>query len=56
MKSLARATLKNSKISLLIGKNSEVQPKTNTQKIPPLNLWMDWENLCPNVSFIVENR
>ena len=56
MRSLARAILKNPKISLLIGKNLEVQPKTNTQKIPTLNLWMDWEKLCPNLSFTVENR
>ena len=56
MRSLARATFKNPKISLLIGKNLEVQPKTNTQKIPTLNLWMNWENLCSNLSFTVENR
>ena len=56
MRSLARAIMKNPKISLLIGKNLEVQPKTNTQKIPTLNLWMDWEKLCPNLSFTVENR
>ena len=56
MRSLARATLKNPKMSFLIGKNLQVQPKTNTQKIPTLNLWMDWESLCPNLSFTVENR
>ena len=56
MRSLARATLKNPKIPLLIGKNLEVQPKTNTEKIPTLNLWMDWENLYPYLSFTVENR
>ena len=56
MRSLTGATFKNSKISLLIGKNLEVQPKTNTQKIPTLNLWMNWENLCSNLSFTVENR
>ena len=54
--SLARATFKNPKISLLIGKNLEVQLKTNTQKILALNLRMDWENLCPNLSFPAENR
>ena len=41
---------------LLIGKNVEVQPKTNTQKIPVLNLWMNWENSCPNLSLAVENK
>ena len=56
MRSLARATFKNPKISLLIGKNLEVQPNTNTQKIPTLNIWMNWENLCPNLSFTAENR
>ena len=25
-------------------------------KIPMLNLWMSWENLCPNLSFTVENK
>ena len=25
-------------------------------KIQILNLWMNWENLCPNLSFIVENK
>ena len=49
--SSARATFKNLRISLLIGKNWEVQPKTNTQKIPILNLWMNLENVGPNLSF-----
>ena len=49
--SSARATFKNLRISLLIGKNWEVQPKTNTQKIPILNLWMNLENVCANLSF-----
>ena len=51
LRSSARATFKNLRISLLIGKNWEVQPKTNTQKIPILNLWMNLENVCPNLSF-----
>ena len=34
----------------------EVQPKANTQKIPILNLWMNLENLCPNLSSPVENK
>ena len=52
MRSLATATFKNPIISLLIEKNLEVQPKTNTQKIPTLNIWKD---LCPYLSFTVEN-
>ena len=52
----AIATFENPTISLLIGKNLEVQPKTNTKKIPSLNLWMNWENFCPNLSFTVENK
>ena len=56
MRSLARATSKNPKISLLIEKTLEVKTKTNTQKIPTFSLWMNWENLCPNLSFTVENR
>ena len=52
----ARATFKYPKISWLIGKNLELQPNINTQKIPILNLWMNWKNLCPNLSFTVENK
>ena len=55
MKSLARATLKNPKISFLIGKNFEIQPKTNTQK-PNIESMDELENLCLNLSFNVENR
>ena len=25
-------------------------------KIQMSNLWMSWENLCPNLTFIVENK
>ena len=25
-------------------------------KISMLNLWMSWENVCPNLSFTVENK
>ena len=25
-------------------------------KIQMLNLWMSWENLCPNLNFTVENK
>ena len=56
MKNPAKATFKNPKISLLIGKNLEVQPKTNTQKIPIWNLWRNWENLYPYLRFTVENK
>ena len=55
-RSPARATFKNPKISLLIEKNLEVQPKTNTQKIPIWNLWRNWENLYPYLSFTAENK
>ena len=52
----ARATFKNPKLSLSNGKIFEVQPKISTQKIPILNLWMNWENFCPNLRFTVENK
>ena len=55
-RSPASATFKNPKISLLIEKNLEVQPKTNTQKIPIWNLWRNWENLYPYLSFTAENK
>ena len=48
-RSPARATFRNPKISLLIG-------KTNTQKIPIWNLWRNWENLYLCLSFTVENK
>ena len=47
LRSPAGAKFKNPKIYLLIGKKLEVQPKTNTQKVPILNVWMNWENLYP---------
>ena len=66
LRSPDRVTFKNLKVSLWIGnnlevslwvrKNLEVKSKTNTQKIPVLNLWMNWEKLCPNLSFTVENK
>ena len=56
LESPARATFKNPKLSLLNGKIFEVQPKTNTQKMPILNLWINWENVCPNIRFTVENK
>ena len=48
----AIATFKNSKISLLIAKNLEVQPKINAQKTSILNLWRNWEKFM----FAVENK
>ena len=54
LRSPARATFKSLKISLRIRQNLEIQPKTNTQKIPNLNLWVDWENLYHNSNFTVE--
>ena len=41
LRSPPRARFKNPKISLLIEKKLKVQPKTNTQKIPILNPWMN---------------
>ena len=49
-----RATFPKSLCKL--GKNFQVQPKTNTQKIPILNLWVNWKKLYPNFSFAVENK
>ena len=34
----------------------EVQPTTNTSKIPYFKLWNNWEKLCPNTSFTVQNK
>ena len=37
---------------LWIGKNLEIYTAPDQHfKIPMLNLWMSWENLCPNLSF-----
>ena len=33
-----------------------VQPKANTQKIRILNICINWEHLCPNLSVTVENK
>ena len=46
LKSPAGAIFKNPNISLLIGKNLEVQPNTNT-KNPNFESKDDLENLCP---------
>ena len=50
-----RATFKHLKISLLIGTKLKFQPRIDTQKIPILNLWMNWGNVCPNLSFPFQN-
>ena len=55
LRSPARARLKNPKISLLIRKDQR-QPRINTQKITILDLWINWQNVCPNLSFTVENK
>ena len=42
---------------LWIGKNLEIYTAPEQHvKIPMLNLWMSWENLCPNLSYTVENK
>ena len=52
LRSPATVTFKNPKMSLRIGENLEVQPKTNTQKIFP-NWVYGW---LGEVSFAVENK
>ena len=41
LSSRAKSAFKNSKISLLIEKNLEMQPKCNTQRILIWNLWIN---------------
>ena len=42
---------------LWIGKNLEIYTAPDQHfKIQMLNLWMSWENLCPNLNFTVENK
>ena len=42
---------------LWIGKNLETYTVPDQHiKIQMLNLWMSWENLCPNLSFTVGNK
>ena len=42
---------------LWIGKNLEKYTAPNQHfKIQMLNLWMGWKNVCPNVSFTVQNK
>ena len=44
-----------SKIPILVSFMNYTAPDQHF-KIPRLNLWMSWENLCPNLSFTVENK
>ena len=42
---------------LWIGKNLETYTAPDQHfKIQMLNLWMSWENLCPNLTFTVESK
>ena len=42
---------------LWIGKNLEIyRAKEKHFKIQIFSLWMNWENLCPNLSFTAENK
>ena len=46
-----------SHLFLWIGKNLETYKALDQHfKIEMLNLWMSWENLCPNLSFTFENK
>ena len=51
LRATLRATFKNAKISLWIGIIWNCSLRT-TLKIPVLNLYINWENLCPNLSVI----
>ena len=44
-----------SKIPILLSFMNYTAPDQHF-KIPRLNLWISWENLCPNLSFTVENK
>ena len=44
-----------SKIPILVSFMNYTAPDQHF-KIPRLNLWISWENLCPNLSFTVENK
>ena len=42
---------------LWVGKNLEIYTAPDQHfKVPMLNLWMSWKNLCPNLSFTIENK
>ena len=46
-----------SHLFLWIGKSLKIYTSPDQHfKIQMLNLWMSWENLCPNLSFTVENQ
>ena len=36
--------------------NKVYRPPDQQFKIKMLNLWMSWKNVCPNLSFTVENN
>ena len=55
-RSSAGATSKNPKILCELGKKFEVQPEKNAQKNLHLNLWVNWERLCLNLSFTVAKK
>ena len=39
-----------------LGKTQKCTAQDQHFKIQILNLWMNWENLLPNLSFTVENK
>ena len=40
-------------VSIGIEKNLDIQRNSKTQKIPVLNLWMNWKNLCRSLTLRV---
>ena len=56
VRSSTTATFKNKKKTLWIGEKLEVQPKATSLNISIFNLWINWESLSPNFSFIIKNE
>ena len=56
MRGSARATFKNYKISLWIGKKTWKVSQSRHSKISILKLWMNKKKFCPNLRFTVENK
>ena len=56
VRSSTTATFKNKKKTLWIGDKLEVQPKATSLNISIFNLWINWESLSPNFSFIIKNE
>ena len=56
VRSPTTATFKNQKKTLWIGEKLEVQPKATSLNISIFNLWINWESLSPNFSFIIKNE